>query len=221
VNLPFLTGLYGLLIGAAPYMALGCFVAATVTFRTGGGTNFDLGGGYVKWLFWAMLFLSLQGLPNFMSLIGIPWKPPTATSASQAYLAPLQTMVQNFTNNYLVKVLIPVVGAALVLKALLDSAEGNSPMPSLVSALLVLSTNALYTMANSWGLSSDGTGIADGLSKLVTWVGTNVCPTAGALCIIGAIVNGFIRQKPWGQLALTGLAMMCFSGIWLLVKSWV
>ena len=43
---PFLTGLYGLLIGAAPYMALGCFVAAAVSFRSGGGLNFEFGGGF-------------------------------------------------------------------------------------------------------------------------------------------------------------------------------
>jgi hypothetical protein len=126
---------------------------------------------------------------------------------------------QYFTNNYLVSHLVPVVAAALVLKALLDSAEGNTPIPSLVSALLVLSVQALWTMANSWNLSSDQYGVADGLMNLVNWAGSNVCPAVGALCVIGAVVN-FVRGKPWGHLAITSIAMMCFSGIWLLVKSW-
>lgn len=216
---PFLTGLYGLLIGAAPYMALGCFVAAAVSFRSGGGLNFEFGGGFTKWIFWGMVFLSLPAIPTFLTAAGIPLQTPGTSSTSSPYLSGLLGLVQNFTSNYLVSHLVPVVGAALVLKALLDSAEGNSPIPSLVSALLVLSVQALWTMAQSWSLSSDQYGVADGLMNLVNWFGSNVCPVAGALCIIGAVVN-FVRGKPWGQLAITSIAMMCFSGIWLLVKSW-
>jgi hypothetical protein len=215
----FLTGLYGLLIGAAPYMALGCFVAAAVSFRSGSGINFDWGGSFTKWIFWGMVFLSLQAIPTFLTSAGIPMQTPGTSSTSSPYLSGLLGLVKNFTNNYLVSHLVPVVGAALVLKALLDSAEGNSPIPSLVSALLVLSVQALWTMAQSWSLSSDQYGVADGLMNLVNWFGSNVCPAAGALCIIGAVVN-FVRGKPWGQLAITSIAMMCFSGIWLLVKSW-
>jgi len=216
---PFLTGLYGLLIGAAPYMGLGCFVAAAVSFRSGGGANFEIGGGFTNWIFWGMVFLALPSIPLFLKAAGIPWQPPGSSSVSQAYLSGLLNLVQYFTNNYLVSHLVPVVAAALVLKALLDSAEGNTPIPSLVSALLVLSVQALWTMANSWNLSSDQYGVADGLMNLVNWAGSNVCPAVGALCVIGAVVN-FVRGKPWGHLAIASIAMMCFSGIWLLVKSW-
>ena len=73
---PFLTGLYGLLIGAAPYMALGCFVAAAVSFRSGGGLNFEFGGGFTKWIFWGMVFLSLPAIPTVLTAAGIPLRNP-------------------------------------------------------------------------------------------------------------------------------------------------
>jgi hypothetical protein len=198
-------------------MALGCFVAAGLSFRSGGGANFELGGSFVKWLFWGMVFLSLSSLPSLLSAAGVTL--PAPSGSTPAYMSGLLSLVKSFTQNYLVGKLIPVAGAALVLKALLDSAEGKSPVPSIISALLVLSTNALWTMANSWGLSSDQYGVTDGLMKLINWAGSSVCPVVGALCVIGAIIN-FIRNKPWGQLAFTAVAMMCFSGIWLLVQSW-
>ena len=125
----------------------------------------------------------------------------------------------NFSNGFLLGKIVPVVAGALVLKALLDSAEGKSPVPSIISAILALSIKGVYDMVNSWGLSGDQYGVADGLLKIVNWMGSNVCPAAGALCVIGAIIN-YVRGKPWGQLALTSVAMLCFSGIWMLVKSW-
>jgi len=131
----FLTGLYGLLVGAAPYMALGCFVAATVSFRGRRRNQLRLGGRVHQMIFWGMVFLSLQAIPTVLTAAGIPLQTPGTTSTSSPYLSGLLTLVQNFTSNYLVSHLVPVIGAALVLKALLDSAEGNSPIPSLVSAL--------------------------------------------------------------------------------------
>lgn len=214
---PFLSGLYTLLIGAAPFMALGCFVAATISFRSGGGMNFDFGSGFVQWIFWGVVFLSLQGLPSLMSAAGIPMTAISGTTP--VYIANLLKAVTFFTQTYLITKVVPLVGAALVLKALFDSAEGNSPVPSLISALLVLSTSALWTMASAWSLSSDQYGVADGLMNLVNWFGSNVCPAVGALCVIGAVVN-YVTNKRWGQLAITALAMMCFSGIWLLVQAW-
>jgi hypothetical protein len=74
-------------------------------------------------------------------------------------------------------------------------------------------------MASAWSLGSDQYGVADGLMNLVNWFGSNVCPAVGALCVIGAVIN-YVTNKKWGQLAITAVAMMCFSGIWLLVQAW-
>ena len=214
----FVTDLLGFLLGCAPYVACCCFVVAAIVFRSGGGQNFDLTSGFVKWLFWGIVFLALPSFPALLGALGIHVSMPSATSGGA--LQPLVAAVSSFTNNYMLGKIVPVAGAALLLKALLDSAEGNSPAPSLISALLVLSINGLFILVQSWNLSSDQYSVADGFMKLVNWCGATVCPAAGALCIVGAIVN-YAREKPWGQLALTSLGMLSFSGIWLLVKSWV
>jgi len=136
---PFLTGLYGLLIGAAPYMGLGCFVAAAVSFRSGGGANFEIGrrfsptgysGAWCSWLFRQFHCFLKSGWHS------VATSRKLLSSRRHTSLAWLN-LVQYFTNNYLVSHLVPVVAAALYSKALLDSAEGNTPIPSLVSALLV------------------------------------------------------------------------------------
>jgi hypothetical protein len=215
---PFLSGLFSLLIGAGPLVALCCFVVATISFRSGGGTNFELGSGFVQWLFWGMVFLSLPALPALMSAAGIPMQPPS-TGAEPAYISGLQTALAYFVNTYLLNKIVPLAAGALVLKALFDSAEEKSPIPSLVSAMLVLSTSALWTMATAWNLSSDATGVSDGLLNMVNWFGSNVCPAVGALCVIGAVFN-YVTGKRWGHLAITSIAMMCFSGVWLLVQRW-
>ena len=213
-----LTDLLGLLLGAAPYVALGCFVTAALAFRSGGGQNFELGDGFVKWIFWGIVFISLSSLPLFIGALGIPIQMPSATQ-SGAWVGTLIGAVNSFSNGFLLGKIVPVAVGALVLKALLDSAEGKSPVPSIISAILALSIKGMYDMVNSWGLSSDQYGVADGLLKVVNWMGSNVCPAIGALCVIGAIIN-YVRGKPWGQLALTSVAMLCFSGIWILVQSW-
>ena len=212
-----LTDLLGLLLGAAPYFALGCFVTAALTFRSGGGQNFELNDGFVKWIFWGVVFISLSSLPLFLGAMGVPIQMPGSTTS--AWVTTLITAVNNFSNGFLLGKIVPVAVGALVLKALLDSAEGKSPVPSIISAILALSIKGMYDMVNSWGLSSDQYGVADGLLKIVNWMGSNVCPAAGALCVIGGIIN-YGRGKPWGQLAITSVAMLCFSGIWMLVKSW-
>jgi hypothetical protein len=198
-------------------MALGCFIAATISFHAVGGRNFEIGSGFTHWLFWGMLFLSLPAIPALMGILGIQWVPPASGSAG--VFAKLLTSLNIFVYKYLLAKVVPLVAAALVLKSLLDGAEEKNPVPSLVSALLVLSSEPIYLMANGWGLGSDGFGIADGLHDFVNWVGSNVCPAVGALCVIGAVIN-FVTGKPWGKLVITSIAMMCFSTIWILVNKW-
>jgi hypothetical protein len=215
----FLGGLYSLLMSAALYVALACFVVAAVRLRSEGGINFEIGGPVTKWIFWGLVFLALPSIPLFLGSAGVPVQAPSAGVVSQPYLTGIQAAVRTFTVGYLIGHFVPVIAGALVLKALLDSAEGHSPFPSLVSALFVLSIQGFWTMAQSWGSASDPYGIADGMLILVKWFGSNVCPMISALCIIGAVIN-FVRGKPWGQLALTSLGCLCFSGIWLLVQAW-
>ncbi len=49
----------GLLMDLAIPAALGAFVLAGMRLRSEGGMNFEAGGGFLKWLFWGCLLISL------------------------------------------------------------------------------------------------------------------------------------------------------------------
>ena len=55
-GMDFVNGVGGVLISAAPFVGLGCLVAAGVALRGEGGTNFSLGGGFARWIIWAFIF---------------------------------------------------------------------------------------------------------------------------------------------------------------------
>ncbi len=48
-----------LLLNLAPLAAAGCLVLAGISLRREGGTNFIIGGGFTKSMFWATVFLTL------------------------------------------------------------------------------------------------------------------------------------------------------------------
>lgn len=212
--------IYGLLISASTWMALGCFVAAALAWRSGGGMSFELGGRFTQMILWGFVWLGINSLPLILGHFNVTIGKSMPTSTSVTWLLPLVNGVQYFVQTWLVGYIVPVAAAALVVKALLDSAAGENPVPSLISALLALSVYPLYSFAKG-AVDANGAefSIPCGMMQLVAWVGNVVCPIIGSMCVIAAIIN-YVRNKPWGQLAITSIAMICFSGIWLLFKRW-
>ena len=66
-----LNDVISLLLLLAPSAALVSLVLAGVTLRREGGTVFAIGGGFTKWMFWAVVFLTLQPLLTWFSSFGI------------------------------------------------------------------------------------------------------------------------------------------------------
>jgi hypothetical protein len=224
----FVNGVYAVLINAAPLVSLGCFVAATLAFRSGGGTNFEFGSPFVQWLFWGFIFIGLPGLTGIFHTLGLPDLNAHTPYAGgmPAYMKAIVDATDKFVHGFLIDKLVPAAAGALVLKALFDAAEEQSPVGSIISAMLILGVGSLYTLAQGWvgadanvNGGGDGFGVATGFLNLVKWGGASVCPAVGALCIIGAVIN-FVRGKPWGQMVFTAIGMLSFSGIWLLVQHW-
>jgi hypothetical protein len=213
----FLQGLYGLLINAGPVVALGCVLAAALSLRGEGGMNFHIGGGFARWMLWAIIFLSLPTIPKLLSVLGVP-NITQAQAGTSSYMTGLQGVVSTFVTDYLVGKFAAAVAGFLVLKALLDSNEGKTPLPSLISAIFVLSVQGTWTLAKGW-VGTDAYGVTTGLNGMLNYFGGSVCPIAAVLCFIGAVVC-YIKGQKWGQLVLTAIGMLTFSGLWALVKSW-
>lgn len=206
-----------MLLSIAPFLALGCLVAAGVALRGEGGTNFSIGGGFSRWMFWAILFCALPSIPSILSQFGVPGI-SASFSGGSAEFGGMVGAVQNFVQTWVVGKLVPTIAGFFVLKAILDSGQGMSPLPSLVVAIFLLSVNGIYLMVKQWG-GSGAFAITTALSSLLAYVGTTVCPISASFCLIGAVIV-YIRGGRWGYLVWTGMGLLSFTGIWALVQTW-
>src|SRR5712691_5906949 len=86
----------------APSAAFLCLVLAGISLRfAGGGISFLIGGGFTKWMFWAVRFVTLEPLRSWFSYFGVEVPLPGGGNNS-SWLASLQTDVANFVTNFVV-----------------------------------------------------------------------------------------------------------------------
>jgi hypothetical protein len=200
-------------------LALFCFVMAGLQLRGEGGINFDANGGFFRWMIWGAIFLTLAQIFAWLAAEGF-----TAASGglsattSSAYTVLIQNAVSDFVYNVVRDRVVPIIAGALVLKALLDTAEGHSPIPSVISALFLLGVGGFFTTAQGW---NDGSTYAtvDLLKSILTWAMTSVSPMMGIMCIYGAILQ-FVRKQNWSTLLFVGMAFLSVTAIWSLIQSW-
>src|SRR5271167_1153285 len=128
----------------APSAAFVCLILGGISLRReGGGISFLIGGGFTKWMFWAVVFLTLQPLLNWFSSFGVPVPLPGGGIAT-GWLASFQADVAQFVTNFVVQRLVPTLAAFFVLRAILDAASGQHPLPSILAAMFLLGTQTTY-----------------------------------------------------------------------------
>ena len=91
-----LNDIISLLLLLAPSAALVSLVLAGVTLRREGGTVFAIGGGFTKWMFWAVVFLTLQPLLTWFSSFGINMPLPGG-GIGTPWLARIQSDMASFS----------------------------------------------------------------------------------------------------------------------------
>jgi len=140
----FVSEISGMLVALLPVAALGAMVLAGLRLRGEGGINYDAGGGFFKWLFWGALLLTLPAIfsatiPGLFTGGPAPIPPSGAGTGSFGSVATsITTGITSFVNNVLVGRIVPLMAAALYFKSILDSSEGHSPLPSLISISLAI-----------------------------------------------------------------------------------
>lgn len=215
-----ITDLISILSALAPVACLACFVLAGLRLRAEGGVNYDAGGGFFKWMLWGVVFLTLPGITLYLQQHNIPIQTVTfgSTAASQ-YVQKFEAVAESFVNDIVVARLVPLLAATLVVKAVLDSAEGDSPLPSAIAALFLLGVQGLWSMVmTSWMNPGDPYETTDMLQSMWSYLANSICPLIGGLCISAAILS-YVRNRPWGHLVATGLAFLGIPGLWILVKA--
>lgn len=210
-----LNDIINVLLLLAPAAAVVCLVLGGISLRReGGGITFILGGGFSKWMFWCVVFLTLEPLLSWFSSFGVG-VPLPGGGISTAWLASFESDITNFVNNFILGKLVTTLAAYLVLRAILDAASGEPFLPSVIAALFLLGAQTTLNLLSSWNTGTQYATV-DVLDSAWNYLAGTIMPIAAGLAIVGAIFN-FMRQKPVMRLAAVALALLSVSGIWYLV----
>ena len=203
----------GILVALAAPAALVALVMAGLALRNQG--SFFRGGNFALWVFWAIVMLTLPQLLSWFSGFGV--SVPISGGGGTAFLNAVQTSITTFVNSFVVGVFAPVMAAWLVLRAVIDVAEGHSPLWSILGAMFLLSVGTTSTLLAGWN-SHTQFATTDVLAGLWTYVAGRILPVAAGLAIIGAILN-FAFSKPSMRLVCAAGGFLTVSGLWQLVKA--
>jgi hypothetical protein len=209
-----LNDLISLLLALTVPAALLSLVLAGISLRREGTLTFAVGGGFSKWMFWAVVLLTLQPLLSWFPSFGIN-TPIPGGGISTGWLAAIQNDVSTFVTTLVVGRLVPTLAAFFVLRAILDSAAGGHPLPSILAAMFLLGTQTTFSLLQSYNTGTQFA-TADVLDSLWNHLAGTIMPIAAVLALVGAILN-FATRKPFLKLVAVALALLCVSGIWKLV----
>jgi hypothetical protein len=203
----------GFLIALAPVAAVVALVLAGLALRREG--SFLQGGRFGLWIFWAIVFLTLPQLLLWFSGFGL--SVPISPGGGTAFLNVLRVNLTSFVNGFLVAVFAPVMAAWMVLRAVIDVAEGRSPLYSVLGAMFLLSVASTLTLLQSW---NSGTKFAttDVLAGLWTYTASRILPVAAGLAIVGAVLN-FAFGRPSLRLVCAAVGFLTVSALWRLVRA--
>jgi hypothetical protein len=204
------------LLQLAPAASLVALVLAGLSLSRAGGATLQIGGSFTKWMFWAVVFVTITPLLAWFSSFGVATPVPSG-GIGTGWLSSFQSDMSNFVTNFIVGRMVTTLAAYFVLRAILDTASGGHPLPSVLAAMFLLGAQATYTLIASYN-SGTQYATADVLDSLWNYLAGTIMPIAAGLAIVGAILN-FATKRPAMRLIAVALAMLCVSGIWKLVLS--
>jgi len=204
-----------LLLQLLPPMALVSLALAGIALRSEGGSTFLIGGSFTKWIFWAVIMMTLPQLLLWFGFFGLP-VPSAAGAIGTSWLAGIQSDVSTFINAFVIGRLTVVLAAYFIVRAALDAAQGGSPLASVLTAMFML---AIPTTANLIANLQTGTRFAavDVLDGLWNYLAGRIMPAAAGLAVVGAIFN-FATHRPAMRLIAAALAFLTISALWRLVQ---
>jgi len=203
-----------MLIQLAPAMALVTLVLAGIALRLEGGSTFTIGGGFTKWMFWAIVLIALPQILLWFTFFGVPSQAING-SVSTTWIASIRDDVTTFVNDFVIGRLAITLAAFFVIRAILDATQGHHPLPSILTAMFLL---AIPATAGLIGSLQTGTRFAavDIMDGLWNYLAGRIMPIAAGLAVIGAIFN-FLTNRPATRLIASALGFLTVSAMWRLV----
>ena len=205
-----------LLFDLAVPSAICTMVLAGIALRREGGLDFQAGGHFQKWVLWSVIFLTLPQLLSWLAAQGITL-PAQGGSIGSPWVMSLETSFNNFVSGVVVTRLVPVLAAFFVLKAVLDAAQGQSPLASVVTAIFLLGASSTIQLMQSWNSGSQFA-MTDMLGSIWNFLAGTILPEAAGIAVVGAILN-YARHRPFMPLIGSGLAFLSVSALWKLVQA--
>jgi hypothetical protein len=203
-----------LLIQLAPAMALVALLLAGIALRWEGGSTFAIGGGFTKWMFWAIALVALPQLLLWASSFGVP-VPAVSGVLGTNWLAGIRDDVTTFVNDFVIGRVAITLAAYFVVRAILDAAHGSHPLPSILTAMFLLAIPATASLMSN--LQTDTRFAAvDILDGLWSYLAGRIMPIAAGLAVIGAIFN-FLTNRPAMRLVASALGFLTVAAVWRLV----
>lgn len=191
-----------------------CLLLAGLSLRQSGGPTAVIGGNFSKWMFWAILFVTLPGLLSWFPSFGVPASIPGG-GIGTSWIANLQADVANFVQNFVVNRLATSLAAFYVLRAILETVEGGQPLPSVITAMFLLAVQTTLNLVKSYNTGGQYA-TANVLDSLWNYAAGTICPIAAGLAIVGAVWN-FATRRPIMPLVGATLGLLTVSAIWKLV----
>src|SRR5271165_5172297 len=108
-----LNDIISVLLLLAPSAALLSLVLAGVSLRREGTMTFAIGGGFSKWMFWAVILLTLQPLLSWFTSFGVLVPLPGGGIAT-GWLESFQSDLAQFVTNFVVERMVPTLAAFFV-----------------------------------------------------------------------------------------------------------
>jgi hypothetical protein len=211
-----LNDLISVLLLLAPSAAVLSLVLAGISLRREGATMLSMGGRFTKWMFWAVLFVTLQPLLGWFVSFGISPQLPSG-GITTGWLSSFESDTAQFITSFVVQRLVPTLAAFFVLRAILDAAGGQQYFSSIIAAMFLLGVQTTCSLLQSY---NSGTPYAtvDVLDSLWNHLAGTLMPIGAVFALLGAILN-FATRKPFLRLIAVSLAMLTTSAIWKLVIS--
>jgi len=203
-----------LLIHVAPALALLTLVLAGIALRLEGGTTLVIGGGFTKWMFWAVIFIALPQLLLWFSFFGVP-APATDGGVGTTWIAALRDDVTTFVNDFVIARLAITLAAYFIIRAILDATQGHHPLPSILTAMFLLAVPTTASLISSF---QTGTrfAAADIMDGLWNYVAGRIMPIGAGLAVIAAIFN-FLNHRPAIRLIACAIGFLTVSALWKLL----
>ncbi len=203
-----------LLAGPAAFV---CLINAGIALRREGGTSFWVGGGFSKWMLWAVIFLALEPTLTWFQFFGVPVFFPPGAAIGTPWLSNIQTGATAFVNDLLVARIVPILAAFFVVRAVLDTANGTGPLPSILSAMFLLAISTTHGLIDGWTPGGNRFSLAVGLESMWNYLAGRIMPIAAGLAICGAVIQFAFNQSGALRLVACAGGFLTVNALWVLI----